>query len=277
MSEPTNTHDGGSEKNCASCTQMFQLSMGMFDRALSAGDFQVGLHWLRQAGNLTAGSGDALKLQKDAYARLINAAAAKSIQLSLHSGNITQNHRDLAESIEHAAGSLLSLSPGDEKAVAHATVVAGFAGQLSKRLTRFQVAEEYVTSAEKLDGVLDCLFAIVEHASALDSRPEEALPSVCDRLALASTAVSNADCYLTWFFPKKLSDWDKAELMCRRAAQWLKDGDELRVDPNYDDCNACDVIAALNAAADALRQHDYKKSKKLLKAAEEALAEVSCV
>lgn len=276
-------HDAGVEAggHCQSCTQMFELSMGMYSRALLAGDYQVGLHWLRQAGNLTAGDTESARLRRDGYARLVIAAASKGVELALHSGNITKTHKELAETIDRASGSVLAVfrETEDELSIGIASMVHGFAGQLSNRLNRYFVTDKLVTPPDQLDGMLGCFFEIIAHAARLDRHPEEALPSRCDRLALATTAVSNADCYLSWFFPSRFSDWERAEIMCRRTSEWLRQCDTLpcKVDPDFDDCDSCEVVERLNAAAETLGKRRYKLSKRALRAAEEALADVSCV
>ncbi len=259
--------------------QMYVLAMSKFSQAFQAGDFAECLNWLKQADSLTAGHPEAVSSHREAYARLITACATKGITTALHCGNILKLHRDLAVVISRAAATLTekySQNPGEK---AMATVIVGYSGQLTNRLNRVMAVDKYVTTAERLDGVLDNLFDILNFSVRLDGNPEEALPGICDRLALASTAASNADCSLTWFFSSKLSDWDKAELYCRRSAQWLKHNtlSPGKVDPHFDECDAAHVVTALESAAEALKLHQYKRSKKLLEAAEAALAEASCV
>lgn len=259
--------------------QMFMLAMSKFSQAFDAGDFAECLNWLKQADSLTAGHADAVTAHREAYARLITACTTKGITLALHTGNVLKQHRDLAEIISRCAASLTEKYQGDQAKQAMATVIVGYASQFTNRLNRVMAMEHYVTSAEKLDGVMDNMFDILSFSVKLDSNSEEALPGICDRLALANTADSNADCSLSWFFSSKLSDWDKAELFCRRAAQWLKHNNESpgKVDPHFDECDAAQVVAALEQAAEALKLRQYKRSKKLLLAAEAALAETSCV
>lgn len=259
--------------------QMFVLAMSKFSQAFDAGDFAECVNWLKQADSLTAGHPDAVTAHREACARVITACAAKGITLALHSGNVLKQHRDLADIIATCAASLTEKYPDNQGKQAMATVIVGYTSQLSNRLNRVMAVEHYVTSAEKLDGVLDNLFDIMSFSVKLDSLSEEALPGMCDRLALANTAASNADCSLMWFFSKRFSDWDKAELYCRRAAQWLKHNADSpgKVDPHFDECDASQVVTALERAADALKRRQYKQSKQLLKAAEAALAETTCV
>ncbi|HNB25278.1 MAG TPA: hypothetical protein PKZ32_22845 [Candidatus Melainabacteria bacterium] len=259
--------------------QMFVLAMSKFSQAFEASDFAECVNWLKQAESLTAGHPDAVSAHREAFARVITACAAQGINRALYTGNVLKQHRDLADIIAICAAKLTEKYPDDQAKQAMATVIVGYSSQLSNRLNRVMAVEHYVTSAEKLDGVLDNLFDILSFSVKLDSLSEDALPGICDRLALANTAASNADCSLTWFFSSKLSDWDKAELYCRRAAQWLKHNAESpgKVDPNFDECDASPVVAALEQAAEALKLRHYKRSKKMLKAAEEALAETVCV
>lgn len=285
MSETTEVSGNAENANSAAeprkepAPQMFMLAMSKFSQAFDAGDFAECVNWLKQADSLTAGHPDAVNAHREAYARVITSCATKGITLALHSGNILKQHRDLADIIAICAATLTAKYPDDQAKQAMATVIGGYTSQLSNRLNRVMAVEHYVTSAEKLDGVLDNLFDIMSYSVKLDSLSEEALPGICDRLALANTAASNADCSLTWFFSSKLSDWDKAELYCRRAAQWLKHNTESpgKVDPHFDECDPSPVVAALEQAAEALKLRHYKRSKKSLKAAEAALAETVCV
>lgn len=282
MSETTEVN--GTEGSAANdrkvpAPQMYTLAMSKFSQAFDAGDFAECLNWLKQADSLTAGHADAVSAHREAYARLITACTNKGITLALHTGNVLKQHRDLAEIISRCAASLTEQYRDDQAKHAMATVIVGYSSQLTNRLNRVMAMDHYVTTAEKLDGVLDNLFDILSFSVKLDSNSEEALPGICDRLALANTAASNADCSLTWFFSSKLSDWDKAELYCRRAAQWLKHNTDApgKVDPHFDECDAGQVVNALEQAAEALKLRQYKRSKKLLLAAEAALAETTCV
>ncbi len=166
----------------------------------------------KQADSLTAGHAEAVTAHREAYACLITACTNKGITLALHTGNVLKQHRDLAEIISRCAASLTEQYRDDQAKHAMATVIVGYSSQLTNRLNRVMAMDHYVTTAEKLDGVLDNLFDILKLLVKLDSNSEEALPGIRDRLALANTAASNADCSLTWFFSSKLSDWDKAEL-----------------------------------------------------------------
>lgn len=259
--------------------QMFMLAMGKFSQAFDAGDFAECVNWLKQADSLTGGNPDAVNAHREAYARLITACATRSITHALRTGNVLKEHRALAEVISHSAATLTEKYPDNQEKKAMATVIVGYCSQLTNRLDRVMARDHYVTTAEKLDGVLDNLFDILNFSVKLDSNSEEALPGMCDRLAIANTAASNADCSLTWFFSSKLSDWDKAELYCRRAAQWLKHNNDApgKVDPHFDECDPTPVIQALETAAEALKLRQYKRSKKLLETAEKAMAETSCV
>jgi len=259
--------------------QMFVLAMGKFSQAFDSGDFAECLNWLTRAHTLTEGDNDSVVAHREGYARLITACATKGITLALKTGNVLKEHNELAGIISRSAAALAEKHPDNTAEKAMSTVIAGYASQLANRLNRVMAVEHYVTSAEKLDGVLDNLFDILSFSVKLDRNSEEALPGICDRLALASTAASNADCSLTWFFSSKLSDWDKAELYCRRAAQWLKHNVESpgKVDPHFDECDAGEVVDKLEQAAEALKRRQYKQSKKLLEAAEAALADTTCV
>lgn len=280
MSETTENTGGPSPTSDAEVvqpvSQMFLLAMGEFSQAFDARDYPECLNWLKQADSLTAGNDEAQKSHRDSYARLITACASKGITIALHCGNITGEHRELADVIDKAANALAEKhrSPALQ-ADPVAAVILGFSNQLSTRLNRVLAIERGHTSAEKLDGVLDNLFDLIKFAVQLDRYSEEALPGICDRLASAAVAVDNADCNIGWIF----SDWDKAELFCRRAAQWLSHNDHTpgKVDPDFDDSDAGEAIAALNKAAEAIKVHHKKKSKKLLALAEAALADTVCV
>lgn len=259
--------------------QMFMLAMDKYSQAFASSDFAECVNWLNKADSLTDGNNEAILSHREGYARLITACATDGITLALRTGNALKQHSEFAGVIARCAAALTEKYPANSGEKAMATVIAGYAGQLTNRLNRIMATEQYVTSAEKLDGVLDNLFDILSFSVKLDRNSEEALPGICDRLALASTAASNADCSLTWFFSSKLSDWDKAELYCRRSAQWLKHNVESpgKVDPHFDECDAGEVVAALEKAAEALKLRQYKQSKKLLEAAEAALADTVCV
>jgi len=280
MSETTENTGGPSPNHepevIQPSSQMFLLAMGQFSQAFDARDYAECLNWLKQADSLTAGNDEAQKSHRDSYARLITACAAQGITIALHCGNIIPEHRELANVIDRAANALAEKHRSPALAADPlAAVILGFSNQLSTRLNRVLAIERGFTSAEKLDGVLDNLFDLIKFAVRIDRFSEEALPGACDRLASAAIAVDNADCNIGWFF----SDWDKAELFCRRAAQWVTHNDDTpgKVDPDFDDSDASEAVAALNKAAEAIKLHQRKKSKQLLALAEAALAETVCV
>lgn len=280
--EVNGTTGPAAEDRKVEAPQMFILAMSKYSQAFEIRDFAECLNWLKQAESLAENHAEAISAHREAYARLITACASKSITLALHTGNILKEHRELAEYITRCAGALVDKFPEADSKKAKATVIVGYAAQLTHRLQRVMVLDTYVTTAEKLDGVLDNLFDILNFSTQLDSASDEALPGICDRLALAATAASNAECSLPWFFPRWWADWDKAELYCRRAVQWLKHNNECpgKVDPHFDECdegNLLAVVDSLEKAAEALKLHQYKRSKKLLKSAEAALAETTCV
>jgi hypothetical protein len=208
----------------------YKQALDMFARALLASArarfdhsaLEESLRWARQAEQIGSVLQERTELKEvnAAYVQLIMHCALKSQELALTSGNIFSYHGPLASIAEQAADSLVNRIRLSNKEIplAVALVIQGHARELNSRVSAIvNDKHNYVTSAEKLDKVLESLAQIIDYSIKLTDLDEATVQPLGQRVLLAATAVSNARYLLCRFFSQKLSDWDKAQILCNRA------------------------------------------------------------
>lgn len=106
-----------------------------------------------------------------------------------------------------------------------ALVIGGFGKQLSAAVEPHRSSTYVLTDATMLDDFLTTLNNLIKAISTFtvgDSVENPEGVSDEQRLKSAATAVSNARHLLSRIFPKTMSDWDKARVLCRHALALLE-------------------------------------------------------
>jgi hypothetical protein len=251
----------------------------MCNRAITAGALNEALLWAHQAeqiGAVLETTHGAMPEVTNAYAHVMLQACLRSQEMVIISGNISPQHKELADILQQAVDSLAERSPKDatEQRVV-ALVAQGFVSGHRLNLGQFFGGSQtyrYSSSAD-VESMLDSLASIQQCAEKLCDDGEPKGQPFSRKVVLAETAVSNARYSLSRLFSSVLSDWSKAEFFCRRAyllltMQAIGDAKPAKPSGNADLDRA---VGALPQAYAALRRRSYKDSTTTLKAVEDGL------
>lgn len=253
--------------------------LALFEQALESESYAEAIMWLQSTSIERKGAIERPELQ-DAHARLLARLAYQGIALSLHCGNILREHSLIASQVVAVYQQLRSLiEDPDDTASGALAMLHGLTGQVQLRVSAFhgRGPNFVVTTSTDLDNILEPLFGIIEQSRLLTSSRRHPI-GLDERIGAITEALSNADCNIVRW-PASFSDWSKAKAMCQLAAKLLATPAASCCAPtgNEDDCDTSQLHAALLSASQACERKDYKESKRLIKAAEGHLAQVSCI
>lgn len=231
--------------------KLFDEAMNNVHRYVSSGDLGLALLWAVQSSEL-AGEQEAAAVNS-VLATVIVECSALIRTSALRCGNILKSHRGLSKAAADSADHLVTINRRNknEAALATSMLIQGYAQQLNNGIGAFLDKNELYTPASELDSIFDCTNSLLKACDALVEDEDRKLRK--SELEVAKTAVSNAKYSLTSFFPKTLSDWEKAEWYCRRAGEIFASTHEATY---------TDAIADLDAARDALKVKSYKTSSR---------------
>lgn len=256
--------------------------LAQFENALERENYPEALLWL-QSSAIASSTAIARPELRDAYARLLALLAYQGIEISLHCGNILKEHGQIASQILTTCQQLLALTSEEEDGAARSAlaIINGLSGQLHLRVSEFNGrsanSKFVVTTPPDLDSILEPLFGILEQCRFLTASRQHPI-ELDERAGAITDAISNSDCYLVGWPLGALSDWDKAAIMCRRASQLLSPPASCCApDAGHDACDTSQLRDTLIQAGEACARHDYKAAKRLIKAAEGELSQVSCI
>ncbi len=231
--------------------RLFDEAMNNVHRYVRAGDLGLALLWAVQSSEL-AGEQDRAAVNS-ALSTVIVECSALIRSSALRCGNLLKQHRGLATAAASAADQLVAINRRNqnEDALAASMLIQGYAQQLRDGIVAFLDREELYTPASELDRVFDCTNSLLKTCDTLVEDEDRKLRK--SELEVAVTAVSNASYSLTSFFPKTLSDWEKADWYCRRAAEIFAQSQQ----PVH-----TQAISDLEAACVALKAKSYKTSSR---------------
>ncbi len=231
--------------------KLFDEAMNNVHRYVRAGDLGLALLWAVQSSEL-AGDEDRAAVNS-ALATVIVECSALVRSSALRCGNILKQHRGLVTAASSAADHLVTVNRKNqnESALATSMLIQGYAQQLKDGIVAFLDREELYTPASELDRAFDCINSLLKTCDTLVEDEDRKLRK--SELEIAVTAVSNAKYSLTSFFPKTLSDWEKAEWYCRRAAEIFAQSQQ----PAH-----AQAISDLEAACVAIKAKSYKTSSR---------------
>lgn len=227
--------------------------------AVKANKLDDACNWVGQAVQATNSSQDLeTRAQVTSAATAVLMKAAVDTRRSvLRGAGLFAGLDSNVQVIGRCATQLADMARGADRgiALAQALVIGGFAKELIAAIEPHKGSLYAVTDASGLDAFLTTLGEVIRAASRLTTDPSPQGNTDAERAKLAATAVSNARHSLSRVFSKKLSDWDKARILCRHA-QALVDTSHPSLKDSFE------------AAQRALAANNYQISDGVLKALE---------
>ncbi len=234
--------------------------------AVKANRLDLSTDWAAQAVLATCNSDDASeRSQVNSTISLILMKAAVGIRTKvLHSGNIYAGLDNNVQLIVRNADLLTTMSVGGDRGVgqALALVIGGYGKQLAAAVAPHKGTTYLHTDATMLAEFLKTVDDLIKAISTFTAGVRADNPEGLDDAELrkqAATAVSNARHLLSRLFSKKMSDWEKARVLCRHALA-LVERSQAHLKNSFD------------AAEQALAANDYSTSHSVLLALENDLA-----
>lgn len=272
-----NLSNAGDTANVSSAdSPQFAQAMRMFTRLHTQGSFAQALFWARHAEQIgiALDENSLMPEVNEAYAQLVITCIRKIRATSLHSGNVYDAHASLIDVAVAATDNLVERFRIADKQLPYtvALLAQRFAQQVQETVLAHVQSKALVTSGELLDEILEGLDQIEENIARLTRTADELGPSMQEKVVLAATATSNASFELNWLLG---SNWDKAEVFCRRSAILLTGNKNLTKAASTGNASVDAIVKQLIVACQRLKDHRYRDSKKLLKAIEAALKAVA--
>lgn len=274
-------------------TKNYGICLYMFAQALANGHYHDALVLARQAEMIGAMTDGKTRLPRvtNAYARILIASCIKLRADAMENGDIEPSSVDLTDTAIGASKNLLNrlTQHGRDNPIS-----------LSKRvLERLTAAKAIAQEPRKrkrpiksnaLADYLDAVNDAIELASRLDITGGEANLSLASRAKTATATVQTAQEQLRYWFAKQRSDWEKAAVLTRHAADILSPKPNVMEGPLSEADKAslvadgllipstgtevASAIALIRKLTDALSSRDYNQSVALFKTVNGALKEI---
>lgn len=249
-----------------------------FSAAMHAGYLAQALMWLNQAGSISDLTDEQMTAVKQAYAGHILESINEIESTALNCGNILPLHDEHAQMMSECAEQLVALNKrqGKEIPAAMAIVAQGFIKQLQDVTVKFIRLEYRYTKVSDLEEMFALTDNIRQNIARLTREADALALSPQARIAISGVAISNARYGLSMLFPRFLSEWDKSIWFCAQAKRLLStlEPSALPYRNELVGGAALSTVQNLLTQADAsLKERRYFRSTRLLKTAEDLLAQ----